>query len=72
MIGVPHEDFGEAVTAVVVLNPKAKLTGNAILNELKGQLAKFKVPKYVYVVPELPRNSMGKVQKNVLRQKYEK
>ena len=72
VIGVPHEDFGEAVTAVVVLNPKAKLTGNAILNELKGQLAKFKVPKYVYVVPELPRNSMGKVQKNVLRQKYEK
>ena len=72
VIGVPHQDFGEAVTAVVVLNPGARLTGNAILNALKGQLAKFKVPKYVYVVPELPRNSMGKVQKNVLRQKYEK
>ena len=72
VIGIPHTDFGEAVTAVVVLHKGAKVTSNAILNELKGQLARFKVPKYVYVVPELPRNSMGKVQKNVLRQKYEK
>jgi malonyl-CoA/methylmalonyl-CoA synthetase len=72
VIGVAHPDFGEAVTAVVVVHKGAKLTGNAILNELKGQLAKFKVPKYVYVVPELPRNAMGKVQKNVLRQKYQK
>ena len=72
VIGVAHEDFGEAVTAVVVLKTGAKVTGNAILNQLKVQLAKFKVPKYVYVVPELPRNAMGKVQKNLLRQKYEK
>ena len=67
VIGVPHPDFGEAVVAVVVAKPGAALDGAAIVATLKGQIANFKVPKQVFVVPELPRNTMGKVQKNLLR-----
>ena len=75
IIGVPHADFGEAVTAVVVLEPSAR--GNAptpeeIIAHCKTQLANFKVPKRVEVVDALPRNAMGKVQKNVLRERFEK
>ena len=70
VIGIPHPDFGEAVMAVVVLKPGSKLDGAAITAELKSKIANFKVPKRVEVVSELPRNAMGKVQKNVLRQQY--
>jgi malonyl-CoA/methylmalonyl-CoA synthetase len=70
VIGVPHPDFGEAVVAVVVAKPGAKLSSEAMIAELKGKIANFKVPKRVEIVPELPRNAMGKVQKNVLRQTY--
>ena len=70
VIGVPHRDFGEAVTAVVVRQPGANLQEAAIIAELKGRIASFKVPKRVHVVDELPRNAMGKVQKNELRKRY--
>jgi malonyl-CoA/methylmalonyl-CoA synthetase len=70
VIGVPHADFGEAVVAVVVAHHDAALNEADIITRLKAQLANFKVPKRVYVVKELPRNTMGKVQKNELRKTY--
>lgn len=70
VIGVPHADFGEAVVAVVVRQPGADLDPAAVTAALKGRIANFKVPKQVHVVDELPRNAMGKVQKNVLRERY--
>ena len=70
VVGVPHPDFGEAVVAVVVAKSGATLQGNDIAAALKGQIANFKVPKLVDVVAELPRNAMGKVQKNLLRDKH--
>ena len=70
VVGLPHPDFGEAVTAVVVAAPGAKPTEGDLIAALKGRLANFKVPKRVHVVDELPRNAMGKVQKNVLRDRY--
>ncbi len=70
VIGVPHPDFGEAVVAVVVGKPGAALDGVVISAVLKTQIANFKVPKQVYVVGELPRNTMGKVQKNLLRDQH--
>jgi malonyl-CoA/methylmalonyl-CoA synthetase len=71
VIGVPHADFGEGVTAVVVCHPDAGVSETSILKGLDGRLAKFKMPKRVFIVDELPRNTMGKVQKNVLRDMYE-
>ena len=68
VIGLPHTDFGEAVTAVVVPAPDAKLDEASVLAALDGRLAKFKLPKRVLFADDLPRNTMGKVQKNVLRQ----
>src|SRR5580700_9592807 len=70
VIGVPHADFGEGVTAVVVCHPDAGVSETSILKGLDGRLAKFKMPKRVFIVDELPRNTMGKVQKNVLRDNY--
>lgn len=70
VIGVPHADFGEGVTAVLVCNKDVDITEGAVLKALDGRLAKFKMPKRVFVVDELPRNTMGKVQKNVLRDTY--
>ena len=70
VIGVPHADFGEGVTAVAVCNKGAGVTEASVLKALDGRLAKFKMPKRVFVVEELPRNTMGKVQKNVLRDSY--
>ncbi|MEJ1156757.1 malonate--CoA ligase [Prosthecomicrobium sp. N25] len=67
VIGVPHADFGEAVTAVVVLAPGAAVDEAAVLGALAGRLARFKQPKRVVFVDDLPRNTMGKVQKAVLR-----
>ena len=70
VVGVPHKDFGEAVVAVVVGKPGAALQGAAVVAALKAQIANFKVPKQVFVVDELPRNAMGKVQKNLLREQH--
>ena len=70
VIGVPHADFGEGVTAVLVCSKGADVTEAAVLNALDGRIAKFKMPKRVFVVDELPRNTMGKVQKNILRDTY--
>jgi malonyl-CoA/methylmalonyl-CoA synthetase len=70
VIGVPHPDFGEAVMAIVVAKPGAKLDSKAMIDVLKGQIANFKVPKRIEIVADLPRNAMGKVQKNILRQQY--
>ncbi len=71
VIGVPHPDFGEAVTAVVVKKKDAnELTDAAIIQKLKTEIANYKVPKKVFFVDDLPRNAMGKVQKNVLRETY--
>ncbi|MBE7423013.1 MAG: malonyl-CoA synthase [Zoogloeaceae bacterium] len=71
VIGLPHPDFGEAVTAVVVRGRGGEaLTAEAIIAELKGRIAGFKVPKAVHFVDDLPRNAMGKVQKNLLRQRF--
>jgi malonyl-CoA/methylmalonyl-CoA synthetase len=72
VIGVPHADFGEGVTAVVVCDKDAKVNEASVLKALDGRLAKFKMPKRVIVVDELPRNTMGKVQKNILRDTYSK
>jgi malonyl-CoA/methylmalonyl-CoA synthetase len=70
VIGVPHADFGEGVTAVVVCDKNTKVDEAAVLSALDGRLAKFKMPKRVIFVDELPRNAMGKVQKNILRDTY--
>ena len=70
VVGVPHPDFGEVGVALVTARPGAQLDGAAIIVQLKAQLAHFKVPKQCYVVAELPRNTMGKVQKNLLREQY--
>ena len=67
VIGVPHADFGEAVTAVVVQHDDAVLDEAAVIAHVRSQIANYKVPKRVVFVKELPRNAMGKVQKNVLR-----
>ncbi|WP_337181930.1 malonyl-CoA synthase [Shinella sp.] len=70
VIGVPHPDFGEGVTAVVVRTKDAALDEKAVLEGLKDRLARYKQPKRVLFVDDLPRNTMGKVQKNVLRETY--
>lgn len=70
LVGVPHPDFGEVGVAVVIAKPGASLNPDAIVAQLKSQLANFKIPKKCFVVPELPRNTMGKVQKNLLREQH--
>ena len=70
VIGVPHPDFGEGVTAVVVRAKGATLDETQIAAALEGKLAKFKQPKKIFFADDLPRNAMGKVQKNLLRDKY--
>ena len=71
VVGVPHPDFGEAVIAVVVARPGGPAPEPAaLIGALKGRIAGFKVPKFVEVVAELPRNAMGKVQKNLLRDRH--
>lgn len=70
LIGVPHPDFGEVGVAVVTLKPEALLNGEEIISFLKSRLANFKIPKRCFIASELPRNAMGKVQKNLLREKH--
>ncbi len=71
VVGVPHPDFGEAVTAVIVRRAGSPApTEKEVIAAIRAKLANFKVPKRVYFVDELPRNAMGKVQKNVLKERY--
>jgi malonyl-CoA/methylmalonyl-CoA synthetase len=70
VFGVPHPDFGEGVTAVVVAKPGAALSEETIIESIKTRLARYKVPKRILLVDELPRNAMGKVQKNALRKTF--
>ena len=71
VIGVPHRDFGEAVVAVIVGDDKKDLEIE-IIGSIKNKLANFKQPKKIILIPELPRNAMGKVQKQKLRSIYNK
>lgn len=70
VVGVPHPDFGEGVTAVVVKEKGASLDEAEVIHALESRLAKFKLPKRVFFVADLPRNTMGKVQKNLLRDQH--
>ena len=70
VIGLPHPDFGEAVAAVIVKKPAAILVEADVVAAIKGKLAAFKLPKRIFLVEDLPRNAMGKVQKNELRKRY--
>ncbi len=70
VVGLPHPDFGEGVTAIVVPTKGSELDEKAVLRAIEGRLAKFKLPKRVIFADELPRNTMGKVQKNLLREQY--
>jgi malonyl-CoA/methylmalonyl-CoA synthetase len=70
LVGVPHPDFGEVGVAVVIAKPGVTVSADVVIADLKAKLANFKIPKKCVVVPELPRNTMGKVQKNLLREQY--
>ena len=70
VIGVPHEDFGEGVVAIIVAKKNINIDPDALIAFAKEKLANYKVPKAVILLEELPRNSMGKVQKNILRDTY--
>ncbi|MGY4288217.1 malonyl-CoA/methylmalonyl-CoA synthetase [Bradyrhizobium sp. LM2.7] len=70
VVGVPHADFGEGVTAAVVRKAGSSVDERAILAALSGRLAKFKQPKRIIFVDALPRNAMGKIQKNLLRERF--
>lgn len=70
VVGVPHADFGEVGVALVIAKPGAALDPKVIIAALRSRLAHFKVPKQCHIVDTLPRNVMGKVQKNVLRERY--
>jgi malonyl-CoA/methylmalonyl-CoA synthetase len=70
VVGLPHPDFGEGVIAVVVPTTEGAVPEKEIIAALKGRLAAYKLPKKVFCVSELPRNTMGKVQKNLLRERY--
>ncbi len=70
VFGVPHPDFGEGVTAAVVLTGGSELTESALIEAVRGRLSAYKVPKRVLLLAELPRNAMGKVRKEALRATY--
>jgi malonyl-CoA/methylmalonyl-CoA synthetase len=70
LVGVPHPDFGEVGVAVIITKPGATVSADEVISNLKSSLANFKIPKKCFVLAELPRNTMGKVQKNVLRDQY--
>ena len=68
VVAAPHQDFGEGVVAMLVANPGASIDIEEVKSTVAENLAKFKQPKAYQVVTELPRNAMGKVQKNLLRE----
>ena len=70
VIGVPHRDLGETVIGVIVAEPGIQPNLDQIMAAVQAALARFKHPRRLVVVPELPRNAMAKVQKNVLREKF--
>jgi long-chain acyl-CoA synthetase len=70
VIGLPHDRWAEAVTAIVVPAPGAHLDERELLSRVRARLDPYKVPKAVITVAELPKTSTGKIQKNVLRDKY--
>ena len=70
VVGVPHPDFGEVGVAIVIAKAGASVEPDQLMGTLKAQLANFKIPKKCFVVNELPRNTMGKVQKNLLREQH--
>jgi malonyl-CoA/methylmalonyl-CoA synthetase len=70
VFGVPHPDFGEGVTAAVVAKPGVILAEHELMDSIKPRLARYKVPKRIVLIDELPRNAMGKVQKNALRKTF--
>jgi malonyl-CoA/methylmalonyl-CoA synthetase len=70
VVGVPHPDFGEGVIAIVVPQPGQTVDESTVIHAMKDTIAGFKVPKRVFCVADLPRNAMGKVQKNLLRQQH--
>jgi malonyl-CoA/methylmalonyl-CoA synthetase len=70
VIGVPHRDFGEAVVAVVVPDGGSLFDEGRLIRQLRERLASYKVPKRIVALEELPRNTMAKVQKNVLRERH--
>ena len=70
VIGVPHPDFGEVGVALLIAKPGVQVDAAQVLASLKSRLANFKIPKRCFVVAELPRNTMGKVQKNLLREEH--
>jgi malonyl-CoA/methylmalonyl-CoA synthetase len=72
VVGVPHPDFGEVGVAVVIAKAGATVVPEGVIADLKAKLANFKIPKKCFVVAELPRNTMGKVQKNLLRDQYKR
>ncbi|MBA4110720.1 MAG: malonyl-CoA synthase [Leptothrix sp. (in: Bacteria)] len=71
VVGVPHPDFGEGVIAIVVRQADHAVDEQALIQTMKNTIAGFKVPKRVFFAPDLPRNAMGKVQKNLLRQQHQ-
>ncbi len=70
MIGVPHPDLGEGVVAVVVTRNQSAGAVEEIRAGLRGKLARFKQPRQYFLTGSLPRNAMGKIQKNILRERY--
>ncbi|MCP4002108.1 MAG: AMP-binding protein [Gammaproteobacteria bacterium] len=70
VIGVPHPDFGEGVVAIVVPLNNKQISGSALIAQIRPQMATYKLPKQVFTIEQLPRNSMGKVQKNQLRKQF--
>lgn len=70
VVGVPHPDFGEVGVAIVIPKAGAAIDADVIVADLKSKLANFKIPKRCFVVAELPRNTMGKVQKALLRAEH--
>jgi acyl-CoA synthetase (AMP-forming)/AMP-acid ligase II len=69
-VGLPHERWTEAITAVVVAKPGASLDEAELIAAIKQQIAGFKAPKAVIVVDELPKTSTGKIQKNLVRKQF--
>ncbi|MBT5765625.1 MAG: AMP-binding protein [Kordiimonadaceae bacterium] len=70
VVGVPHADFGEAVVAILIIEEKSTLKQSDVIDYVSSQLVNYKRPKHVAFLTSLPRNSMGKVQKNILREQY--